>query len=285
MLALMQPKVSVVISFYNGADFICEALASVLAQTLTDWELILVDDGSTDASSGIAKDLARSDPRVRYVTHAERSNRGLANSRVLGSDCASGEYLLFLDHDDILDDDALQRLADLLDARPQAAAVFAATRFWQWTPRGKSQRRTQSFRPLRTGMVPGRTFLRYLVSSDEHHPHVCSTMYRRMEFLVARDSAPTCHSLYEDTALLIKVLARHDVCLLDEPVSTYRMSPGSRSDILPHDYAEFLRWAMREIPLTALSRAIVLRELLVFQIVRFLSRVKHRRRVSAAAGG
>ena len=279
MLALMQPKVSVVISFYNGADFICEALASVLAQTLTDWELILVDDGSTDASSGIAKDLARSDPRVRYVTHAERSNRGLANSRVLGSDCASGEYLLFLDHDDILDDDALQRLADLLDAHPRAAAVFAATRFWQWPSSRKSQRRTQSYWPLRTGMVAGRTFLRYLVSSDEHHPHVCSTMYRLREFIALRNSASTWHGMYEDTALLMKLTVNHDIYLLDDAVSDYRISPNSMSFKAPRDYPGFLRWAARELPLDTVSRAVVYWRIMSFQSRSLVARLRPRPRV------
>jgi glycosyltransferase involved in cell wall biosynthesis len=285
MLPAMQPTVSVVISFYNGADLIRETLASLVAQTLTDWELILVDDGSTDASPGIAQDFAHSDPRARYVTHPGRANLGLASSRVLGSDLATGGYLLFLDHDDILDRNALERLAGQLDAYPKAAAVLAATRFWTRSPSGTSHKRTQSYRPLRTGMIPGRTFLRYLVSSDEHHPHVCSTMYRRREFLLARDSAPTCHNLYEDTALLIKVLAKHDVYLLDEPVSAYRMSPGSRSDTLPHDYDAFLRWAAREIPLDTIARAIVLRELLVFRTMRFLSRLKQRGKLLAGTGG
>jgi glycosyltransferase involved in cell wall biosynthesis len=275
----MQPRVSVVISFYNGADLIRETLASVVAQTLTDWELVLVDDGSTDASSGIAQDFARSDPRVHYVTHPGRANRGLASSRVLGSDCAKGEYLLFLDHDDIIDRDALERLTALLDAHPRAAAVLAATRFWTWNPSGKSERRTQSYRPLCTGMVPGRTFLRYLVSSDEHHPHVCSTMYRRLEFIAFRDSASTWHGMFEDTALLMKLTVNHDIYLLDDAVSDYRISPNSMSFTAPRDYPNFLRWAARELPLDSLSRAVLLWRMLSFQFRSRVSRLRRRSRV------
>jgi glycosyltransferase involved in cell wall biosynthesis len=277
----MQPRVTVVICFYNGEPFIREALASVVAQTLPDWELVLVDDGSTDASSKIAEDFVRSDPRARYVTHPAGINRGLASSRVLGSDVARGEYLLFLDHDDILDADALQRLADLLEANPPAAAVLAATRFWHWSPSGKSRKRTQSYRPLRTGMVPGRTFLRFLVSSDEHHPHVCSTFYRRREFVTARDCASTWHGMYEDTALLMKLTANHDIYLLDEPVSDYRISPNSMSFTAPREYTRFLRWAAREIPLDRLSQATVLRRMLAFPILSFVARLKARWSVAA----
>jgi glycosyltransferase involved in cell wall biosynthesis len=276
MLSAMQPKVSVVISFYNGADFIRETLASVVAQTLTDWELVLVDDGSTDESSAIAQDFARSDGRARYVTHPGRANRGLANSRVLGSDCASGEYLLFLDHDDIIDRDALQRLSALLDEHPTAGAVFAATRFWAWNPSGQSRKRIQSYRPLRTGLIPGRLFLRYLISSDEHHPHVCSTMYRLREFIVVRNSASTWHGMYEDTALLMKLTVNHDIYLLDDAVSDYRISDNSMSFTAPRDYPGFLRWAARELPLDTLSRAVLLRRLLAVQTGGFIRRLRRR---------
>ncbi|WP_294069961.1 glycosyltransferase family 2 protein [Sphingomonas sp.] len=278
----MQPRVSVVISFYNGAAFIREAIASVVAQSLSEWELVLVDDGSTDSSAVIAKDFVAADRRARYVTHPGRANRGLAASRVLGSDTASGLYLLFLDHDDILDPEALERLAGLLEAHPRAAAVLAATRFWTWDASGSSRRRVQSYRPLRSGMVQGRKFLRYLVLSDDHHPHVCSMMFRRKEFIAARDTASTWHGMYEDTALLVKLLAKEDVYLLDEPVSDYRITSNSMSFTSPRRYSAFLRWT-REVPLDARSRAVVIRRLVSFELMRFLSGLRRRVAPSRAA--
>jgi glycosyltransferase involved in cell wall biosynthesis len=250
-------KISVVMCFYNGEDFIREAIDSVLGQTATDWELLLVDDGSTDQSSGIARELARSDPRARYLRHPGHTNRGLASSRVVGSQAAKGKHLLFLDHDDVLDPDALERLSGVLDAQPHAAAVFAATRFWTFSPDGASSKEIQTFAPLRSGLVRGRRFLRYLIMSDRHHPHVCSTMFRRAEYDAARDAAGIWEDVYEDTALLMKLLGRADVYVLDEPVSDYRITPKSMSYTYVGDYVGLLRWAAREVPMDRLSRAFI----------------------------
>src|SRR5215217_6426333 len=104
------PSVCIVMAFLNGADYMREAIDSVFAQDFDDWELILVDDGSTDSSSEYAADLAMRHPNVRLVSHPGRQNRGLAQSRVLGSDQASGEFLMFLDHDDVLAPDALSSM-------------------------------------------------------------------------------------------------------------------------------------------------------------------------------
>src|SRR5690348_7281508 len=96
------PRISIVLPFLNGANFLGEAAESVLRQDFEDWELILVDDGSTDASPAIAAELARDHPNIRLVDHLRHDNRGLAASRVRGTEFAVGEYLMFLDHDDVL---------------------------------------------------------------------------------------------------------------------------------------------------------------------------------------
>ena len=270
----MKPKVSVVICFYNGAAFMREALASVLKQTFTEWELVLVDDGSTDESTAIARNFADADRRVRYVTHPGHGNRGLAESRVLGSDAACGEYLLFLDHDDVLHPDGLERLAGVLDAHPQAAAVFAATCFWESPATGESKKHIQTFAPLSSGMIRGRHFLRRLIMSDAHHPTVCSTMFRRPAFNAARDRAPVWPDIYEDTALLLKLTAAHDIYLLDAPVSDYRVHGASMSYMMPRDFGGFLRWAACEIPMDAVSRAVLHARRMMFELGRTVQAVK-----------
>src|SRR5687767_2869413 len=97
------PAVSCILIFLDGARFIDEAIRSVASQKgCDDWELILVDDGSTDDSTAIAKAWARSDPgRIRYVEHAGHANRGMSASRNAGLDIARGTYVSFLDCDDV----------------------------------------------------------------------------------------------------------------------------------------------------------------------------------------
>src|SRR5262249_39242789 len=96
------PEVSVVVIFLNEARFLPEAVDSVFAQTHECWELLLVDDGSMDASSSIARRIAELHPgRVRYLEHDGHVNRGRSSSRNLGIHHARGQFVAFLDADDV----------------------------------------------------------------------------------------------------------------------------------------------------------------------------------------
>ena len=102
-------KVSVIVPVYNCERYLRECLDSVLAQTHTALELIVVDDGSTDGSAAIADAAAASDPRVR-VFHGP--NAGQAAARNLGLDIATGDYIAFVDADDTVHPCMLQTLLD-----------------------------------------------------------------------------------------------------------------------------------------------------------------------------
>ncbi len=91
------PKVSVVVPVYNVERYLSECLESVISQTLSDIEIICVNDGSTDGSGAILGEYAERDPRIIVV---EQENQGLAGARNSGLDAAIGEYVLFLDSDD-----------------------------------------------------------------------------------------------------------------------------------------------------------------------------------------
>ncbi len=98
----MPPRISVVMIFFNSERYITEAIDSVLAQTFTDFELLLVDDGSTDTSSAIARDYVDRYPtRVRYLEHEGHANRGMSAARNLGLRNAVGEFVALIDSDDV----------------------------------------------------------------------------------------------------------------------------------------------------------------------------------------
>jgi glycosyltransferase involved in cell wall biosynthesis len=127
--------VSVVTIFYNAERFIQGAIESVFAQSYRDWELLLVDDGSTDRGGAIARRYAAEYPRrVRYLEHAGHMNRGMSASRNAGIRAARGSMIAFLDADDVWLPNKLQRQVELLAAHPEAAMIFGAPLYWSsWT--------------------------------------------------------------------------------------------------------------------------------------------------------
>jgi glycosyltransferase involved in cell wall biosynthesis len=129
------PRVSVVIIFWNAEAFLGEAVDSVFEQAYADWELLLVDDGSTDGSTAIAHAaIAREPERTRYLEHPGHANQGMSASRNLGIRHARGEYLAFLDADDTLSPATLAEQVPLLDAEPRVALVYGPILWWySWT--------------------------------------------------------------------------------------------------------------------------------------------------------
>lgn len=118
------PCVSVIVPLYQTERYIAQALDSVLAQSFTDFEVIVVDDGSSDSGPAIAR--AYSDPRIRVVTQA---NRGLAGARNTGIREARGRYIALLDADDAWHPCKLDCLVAILDARGEAGVAFGHSRF------------------------------------------------------------------------------------------------------------------------------------------------------------
>ena len=108
-----QPKVTVIMPAYNAAQFIEAAIRSVIAQTVTDWELLVIDDGSRDDTCKIVEALSAQDSRVQLLRNAH--NMGVANTRNRGLSLCRGEFAAFLDSDDIWLPEKLQKQLDLLE--------------------------------------------------------------------------------------------------------------------------------------------------------------------------
>lgn len=138
-----QPLVSVVIIFWNAVRFLEEAIGSVFVQTYSAWELLLVDDGSSDGSTAIARNYAEQYPqRVRYYQHPGHENRGMSASRNLGLQHARGPYIAFLDADDVWFPNTLEEQVVLLEMHPQAAMVYGPIQWWySWTGRPEDRER------------------------------------------------------------------------------------------------------------------------------------------------
>jgi len=140
------PLLSIVLPIYNVEEYLAECLDSIAEQSFSDYELLVVDDGSPDGSRAIAERYAASDERIRIIT---RENGGLGAARNTGIREAAGEFLTFVDSDDMLPPGALEALvttarADRADIVCGAVMRFAGARSWapSWVEDVHTERRT-----------------------------------------------------------------------------------------------------------------------------------------------
>jgi glycosyltransferase involved in cell wall biosynthesis len=137
------PLVSVIVIFLNAERFIQEAIESVFTQTYGGWELLLVNDGSTDGSIEMAGRYARQHPqKVQLLAHEGGQNLGMSASRNLGIRHAAGQYIAFLDADDTWFPNTLGEQVAALEAQPEAAMVYGPLFWWySWNGNHEGNRR------------------------------------------------------------------------------------------------------------------------------------------------
>ena len=123
---IRHPKVSVVMPAYNVEQFIQETIGSLLAQSFKDFELIVVDDGSSDSTPKILKSLADSDTRITIIS---QPNKGPGAARNTGLDVSSGEYVMFLDSDDLYESSLLEKLVEAADVNKAEVVACRSTQF------------------------------------------------------------------------------------------------------------------------------------------------------------
>lgn len=139
------PRITAVVPIYQVEPYLDECLRSLREQTLGDFEVVMVDDGSTDGSAAIAERTAERDRRFRLI---RQPNRGLGNARNTGVAAANGELLSFVDSDDVLPPDAYERLLGSLDRTGSDFATghvhrFTSSRTWPAPFLARTFRRTR----------------------------------------------------------------------------------------------------------------------------------------------
>lgn len=152
-----RPRVSIGLPVYNGAEYIRECLDSILAQTYTDFELIISDNGSTDGTEAICRAYAARDPRIRYVR--SESNRGATWNFNNTVHLARGVYFKWIGHDDMILPTYLERTVALLDAHPEVVVTYPRATFID--AEGEVMGYDTEFLDLRTDK-PGLRFRTYL---------------------------------------------------------------------------------------------------------------------------
>ena len=178
-----EPLVSVITIFLNAERFIQEAIESVFAQTGDNWELLLVDDGSTDSSTQIALRYTQQYPeKVLYFEHNGHKNRGMSASRNLGISKANGEYIAFLDADDVWLPQKLKRQVAILCSQPDAVMVCGPSQWWySWTGNIEDIQRdyTREISIRYDNRFKPPIFLSLFLPNKARTPAPCSVLARR----------------------------------------------------------------------------------------------------------
>lgn len=232
--------VSTIIPFLNAEKFIQEAIESVFTQTYDHWELLLVDDGSTDGSTAIAQHYAEQYPeKVCYLEHEGHQNRGACASRNLGIRKAKGEYIALLDADDVWLPHKLEQQVAILDSHPEAGMVYGMSQYWHsWT--GKPEDSQRDYVP-ELGIQPSTLFMpptlltRCYPLGEAAAPCPSNLLLRRE--MVERiggfeEDFRGIYQLYEDQAFLAKVYLKESVFVASECWLKYRLHPDSCDSVV-----------------------------------------------------
>lgn len=209
------PKISIITPVYNTERYVAQCIESIIGQTFTDWELILVDDGSTDSSGKICDAYATKDPRIRVI---HKPNSGVADSRNVAIAEAQGELLGFVDADDWIEPQMYQTLYD--DMMTHDADVSMVGYSMDWTNMSRPrQKDTTVFRVLDHAEAMTLTYEDDLIQSI-----FCDKLWRKETVTAWLPKG----YFYEDFATVIKWIANvKRMTLRTEPMYHYRMRKGS----------------------------------------------------------
>jgi glycosyltransferase involved in cell wall biosynthesis len=227
--------VSITIPFYNRERFLPEAIESVLGQSYTHWELLLVDDGSTDRSTEIAHEYAaKSAGKIHYMEHKGHRNCGVTRTRNLGSERSCGEYLAFLDSDDVWLPFKLKHQVDLMESCVEAGLVYGPSEYWYTWATAESGKEENSIPVLAPGgklYLPPTLFRASYPFGKYGAPCPSSFLLRRSSFDCVggfvESFNPGTYQLYEDTAFLTKLYLKVPVFISDRCSDRYRCHPLS----------------------------------------------------------
>ena len=195
-----------VVPYFNRAEWLTAAVESVLLQTFSDFELIVVDDGSDEHPEFLGKDI---DPRIRYV---RRSHLGVSAARNLGVEVSTGTYVAFLDADDVFMPEKLEVQVGYMESHPDQ--LMSHTSYLRMNSAGVDMEE------IRSGSFTGRVYPEIVMHCPIATPTV---MVRREQFTRERFAFPDSVKVGEDTMLWIDIARGHEVLGIDQVLTRVRV--------------------------------------------------------------
>lgn len=259
----MAPLVSIITPYRDAEAHLGEAIASIQAQSVADWELLLIDDGSRDGGPELSAAAAASDPRITLLSRPADAGGGAAAARNAAIRASHGRFIAFLDADDLYERGKLESALNHFAAWPEAMMVYEPTLWWH--PGDERENWIERMRG-EAGRLhrPPALLDRVLILQRGHVPCTCGVLIRR-EAVEAVGGFEEGFSLYEDQSLWAKLWLRFPVYVSDRPLSRYRqhgMSVSAHSErageyrrVGPHSARiAFLDWLKDHARINGLCR-------------------------------
>ena len=209
-----------IVPVYNGETFLGEAIQSVINQTFSNWEMIIIDDGSTDNSSEIADSFGKNDERIHLLQHENKQNKGVSASRNLGIKQAKGDWIALLDADDKWFEDKLHIQAEIIQSYEGLAMLY-----------GRGERKFEHYsgpkknKQYGTG-VPGRIKDPFLKTLKGFETPTSSVVLNKA-LLEKTGGFDEAIDYSEDTLLFHKMLLFGDLYFIDQPLLEARHHDAS----------------------------------------------------------
>jgi glycosyltransferase involved in cell wall biosynthesis len=213
----MPPTVSINLCCYNSEKYLRETLDSIVNQTYKDWELVIINDGSSDSTEGIIKEyLSKGWP----IVYHSQSNKGLGYSRNKAIELSRGDYIAIIDHDDLWMPEKLEKQLVLFNNRPEIGLVYSDG----FTCSADGQCKLNS--TYYGGRYPRGRVLAQLFMGNVV---ICAAMIMRRSVLDHIGLFNPDYNQVEDYDLLLRISEKYDFDYCDEPLITYRLHENNAS--------------------------------------------------------
>lgn len=235
----MQPTLSIIIPVFQAEKYLKSCVNSVLKQTFADFELILVNDGSTDKSPDICEEYAQMDARVKIIHQA---NKGQAAARNRGIDNSAGKYIGFMDNDDIIAPDMFEILVENIEA---ARADISSCSFIQQNEKGEKQHDVHDYKRYTFSNIEG---MEQLLSRTKLDIYVWTKIYDR-QFIDQRQIRFEEGKNDEDMLFNYLAFTFSKKCIFeDNPLYIYNHRDNSASRVFPQkDLEKYLRGTLYRV--------------------------------------
>lgn len=220
MINIKKDLISIIFPFYNVEDYIEEAIESILGQTYKNLEIIIINDGSKDKSKNKIEKYLKQNSNIKYIEH---ENKGLAESRNIGLHNSSGEFIMFIDSDDFVDNKMVEIMYNNIKSNKANVCVSGYYLYYE----GDNQRTKSVLPNINGNIIIGNDNILNNILEDKLKCYSCMKLFKR-ELISRVNFKFEPGRLYEDFLPTLKLLTQSEiVSIVNKPLYYYRQRETS----------------------------------------------------------